>query len=191
MNVALVRRGSESVCASVWINHRKTIVLTLCLVLTVACTVSRYRYISLEDVPGIEIVEHGMPQLEGIRGASSMPTAYRLQRSQYEIEFRVNLDTYNAAVYIYVEPKIKDLGTLRMTDQKWRKIPAVSETTCHNYYYSTEHQNRLGFAWGCSAEGAGRIISFDVVTIDGIVLGQEDVPFQLKSNGISTLTDSL
>ncbi len=47
----------------------------------------------------------------------------------------------------------------------------------------------MSFGWGCRDAEDDRFISFDVVTMAGELLGEEDLPFELDRNGSYTLPD--
>jgi hypothetical protein len=159
--------------------------------LVTACARSKYRYISMKDVPGIEVVEYGRPRLKAIRGASSMPTEYRLERERYRLELRINLETYAPALVVRTEAKGTGLGVLHLVAQRSRKTPAASVAPCGSFYEVTGSPNQLSFGWACKDGDEGRFISFDVLTTAGQLVGEEDLPFELEENGYYFLPDLL
>lgn len=160
------------------------------LSLVVGCTTSTYRYISLEDVPRIEIVEHGKPRLEALQGASSMPTVYRLERDRYYLDLRVNLETYAPALKIRAHAMTEAPGTLQLVAKRWRKTSGTRAAPCGSFY-DVAASDQLNFGWGCKEGENGKFVSFDVMTTDGELLGQEDLPFRLEANGFYVLPDLL
>ena len=161
------------------------------LSMVAACTTSKYRYISLENVPGIEVVERGNPRLDRIRGASPMPTAYRLERDRYRLDLRVNLETYAPALRIRAEAKTDADGTLELAPKRWRRTSSTRAAPCGSFYDVAGSSDQLSFGWGCKEGENDHFISFDVMTVDGEVLGREDIPFTLEANGSYTLSDML
>ena len=168
--------------------------LGIFMVLTLtACAphVSTYRYISLEDIPGIRVEAMGEAELENLYFHSEMPVRYSLERKSYYISFHVNKESYFPSLTIVVS-SADDGGPLKLEHQRYRKAK-VSQSSCGpSFYRNADQLSRLGFGWSeCDELKQQQIISFDVLSADGEIIGQEDIPFELKSNGFYYVVDAI
>jgi hypothetical protein len=155
------------------------------------CAISRYRYISLEDAPGVVVQSHGAPALESLRFSSEMPVEYSVDREHYRLRFRVDVDSYLPKMGIAVDAKKGE--ALSLAQQRWRKTREGRSASCASFYPVENSASELDFAWVTCADDteAERYISFDVVGAAGRVIGIEDIPFKLKTNGVYVLPDLL
>lgn len=165
-------------------------VLALALVLcSVGCAVSRYQYISLEDVPGIEVETYGTPTLKNLYFSSRMPSRYHLAREHYRLSFYASLDSYLPEIRVAV--KGNDGELLRLSQQASRRARSDRVVPCGSFGNVAKTQGELRFSWvTCAESGADeRYISFDVTSENGLLVGSEDIPFELEANGFYAMPD--
>ena len=164
------------------------VVLGLC---STGCVpyVSTYEYIDLQDAPGFELGGFSVPDLDGLQSATKMPSLYRADRGRYRLECRVSPTSYLPAMLIRVFSEDSELAI----EQKRQRKAMARGRPCGSFYAVDDRRDLTKFAWvSCnSADPREAFISFDVVDTDGEVVGQEDIPFVLRSNGFYVLPDAL
>jgi hypothetical protein len=172
-----------------WLRALCSVVVALS---ALGCSFSRYRYISLEGQPGVEIENYETPTLKRLYFSSKMPIQYSLDRKDYRLEFRTNLDSYLPEMWIAVRGHDgEQLRMLQRASRRGRRDRAVS---CGSFgAVDNGAPNEIRFSWvTCAHAGRDeRYISFDVTSEAGSFVGMEDVPFELKTNGYYVLPDLL
>jgi hypothetical protein len=167
------------------------LVMVLAVPLGTGCAPSRYRFISLEEVPAISVDRHGTADLAGLYFSSTMPIEYSLYRERYSLRFRVPSDVYLPALQIAVEGKKGEV--LSLSQQGWRRARRDPRAPCGSFQTLPRSKSELRFSWtSCGKEAPDKqFISFDVLAESGQVVGNEDIPFKLKINGIYVVPDVL
>jgi hypothetical protein len=160
------------------------------LLMSFGCAVSRYQYISLADQPDVKVEAYDAPRLKRLYFSSAIPVEYSVKRKDYKLSFRTNLDTYFPQMQIGASGS--DGEPLRMTQQAARRARSDRAVPCGSFgSIDTNGTNELRFSWvTCADAGADeRYISFDVTSAAGQLLGREDIPFELVSDGFYVLPD--
>ena len=160
------------------------VLLVIVLVSCPACKMRKYRYISLESVPGIEIVERGEPQRENIWGVSAIPSVYRLRRDRYDLQFQVDLDNYGAVTSIRVVQSSETRSALRLVGWDFGEVATPNETSFCYFFSPRGAQDTLRWVCGGSTSDKSEFISFDVVSTDGELVAKEAIPFTIKESGV-------
>jgi hypothetical protein len=165
----------------------------LCVIIlvlsSVGCAVARYHYISLERYSEMKVESSDVPTLRNLHCASKMPIEYSLERKQYRLLFRPDLDSYLPEMLIVVQGA--DSRLLRMRQQPSRRARDDRLVPCGSFGPVEGKANALHFSWvTCKNAGAAeRYLSFDVVAESGELVASEDIPFDLKSNGFYVMPD--
>ena len=156
-----------------------------------------YKYISLEQLEGIEILSYGKSELSGLKSDSEMPISYELSRKDYILIFE--LDKKNHWASILVSSKSVDgVGLV---------IEAVAVGDCGGFdnwglQYYIDNLQALRYVWSpafnrnCNVGGnedypSQQLISFVVKSQEGKVFGEERLPFVLIKNGTYYEKDGL
>lgn len=177
--------------------------IVLLLLLLQGCVpyVNQFNYISLVDVPDIQVLEYGKYEPGKTFSHEEMPVKYELPRASYKLYFEI--DSYSAGKVLMVWSKSSSDDPL--------DVRAVDvEGSCggfRSYRSKNEYWNAVRakyYSWGaktrnCTSEGSSyqldvdqkyRVIAFEVLD-GGIVLGKEVIPFKWVNNGYYVHSDSL
>ena len=161
-------------------------------ILLAACAphVSKYRYISLTSVDGIEVRAHGKPDLESHFFSSQMPVWYSLPREAYVLHFHVIANSYHPSIRVELESRGE--ATLALRPQHARKRSGDVRRSCASTYPVDGERNKFDFGWACSdAAEEEMFISFDVLEENASAVEEADIPFVLEANGFYVLVDGL
>lgn len=143
-----------------------------------------YRYVSLEDVPGIRVEKRGKLDFEKAQDHAEMPFEYTLDRERYRLSFSRVFDGRSDMEIRASGDGQDSLGLLPRSDRT-----QFSERPCDRLFV---RQGALHFSWTCElAYKYQWFISFDVTDSAGQVIGEENIPFTIVRNGHWWETDSL
>ena len=150
-----------------------------------------YFYISLEDVPNIEIVETNKVKLNGLRNNSEIPKKYLIGRLGYELVFTINDDSY--LPHLDIQLISQPTNDLHLVPRRNMDLVSERGTICSNYYANRDNSSVMGFGWstGCLDEHFEKTISFDVVDSSSNLTIRENIPFKIGQNGKYTVFDGL
>lgn len=178
----------------------KHILLILIASMASACGphIGQYEYISLEDVPEIEVLLHGRTERDDVFLQSKMPIRYRLIRDDYLLYFEVNTEFHSGVLNARAEQSTGEALYIH-----GEEYPG-SCATFHPYYDSElvvmdEEKNAVTFSWGKNFEYCRertydphkQVLAFRVEGKDGEVLGNERLVFRLVENGIVVRIDAV
>jgi len=148
---------------------------------------AEYRYISLEQVNGVEIVDHGKAKLKNLKSHNTMPVKYLIKKDKYTLEFNLDKNSYLPAVIISaLSEKHEPLSIQHKLDS--------SSVGCASYKHVSDSSYELKFTWlGCNDkdDATKQKISVRIVDFAGNVVGEELIPFELKVNGIYVVQDAI
>jgi hypothetical protein len=177
--------------------YRLILVFLVALTLT-ACGVhiSRYQYISLEDVPEIQVLEYGKADRSDIFFQGAMPIRYKLVRDRYDLYFHINTEYHSGILNTKAE-----LATGVPLNIRGEEYPG----SCAALYYGEnlvvfgEGEKAVTFAWGknfkyChdgTYDPQKQILAFRVERDDGTVLGKERFLYRRVENGIVFAIDAI
>lgn len=144
-----------------------------------------YRYIRLDDAPGLSQSSDREPDLEGLYFAGTMPSGYRLDRPDYEMTFTVPMQSYLPALQVSVATP-----GLEIRPKESESPP--SPVFCGTWYPDPGNRRQLNFGWSSKCAD-GRPEQFSIVVTDesGSAVGEETVSFRLERNGWLILADAI
>ena len=164
--------------------------LAVALISAIGCVqVSRYRYLSFEDVPGADVESVAPIDVDNLVFGSTVPVEYSLAREGYALRLSIDPHSYfpNATV------ELADSQGVRLVPRPWRGARADRAAPCGSYDAIADSGEGFEFSWvvcGDNANQEERVVSFDVVG-DDLGVKEENVPFTLRSDGVYWLRDSL
>ena len=170
----------------------KKYLIFLAMINLVGCIVIRdYYYISLEDIPGIELVSNGIVQLKNLTGNSEIPTGYTLNRSSYILNLSIGDISPNPHLNVSIESKNGE--TLSFNPKIDYSLASRTGMLCTSYSRDEDFESRFIFAWapGCVSDDYDKVITFDVIDSEGKIIYQENIPFKLIKDGKYFLWDTL
>ena len=178
---------------------KNIVIIFTTLIFSVGCICKKfdYKYISLEQLNGIQIISHGKPEIPHLKSDNEMPVRYELAREKYVLIFE--LDKMNHWPSIFVSAKsMSNVGHI---------IEAVSVGDCGGFddwgtQYTIDNLQALRYVWSpafnrnCQVSGnedypVQQIIGFVVKNKEGKILGEEKLPFTLIKNGTYYEIDAL
>ena len=124
-------------------------------------------------------------------GESEFPSAYRLDRSSYRLDLRIESDRF--LPHVWIESSTPSGESLLVKPRSDRLARAGRPRPCGTYSGS-EPTEKLRFDWvicGPDAGAAEMTIAFDIVDGNNTTLGNEDLPFEFVTNGLYLPPDSL
>jgi hypothetical protein len=144
----------------------------------------RFKYVSLENVDGIQVEMYEKPDLRHTQlMESKFPTHYRLNRSAYSLRFTIAKDKFSP--HIWIEAVMPSGKKMRVKSRPDRLSKRGRARPCGTYSEASPTAS-LRFDWvicGSNAEPDEMRIAFDVQGAEGEVIGTEDIQFQLSDNG--------
>ncbi|WP_282610238.1 hypothetical protein [Pelagibius sp. Alg239-R121] len=149
----------------------------------------KYRYISIEDVEGIEILEYGKSDVGNLFFHGDMPVSYLLKRGSYNLKFDVDTGTHLPTMKVGVFSEAAEVPfSLQAGDHTSKSIGVAFD------YPNGLPVNALRF--GPSYEYRFReretyTVVFDVVDSETNMIAREAVEFRLETNGIYYEIDAL
>jgi len=162
--------------------------LVLALSLATGCQLYRYRYVSFDKVPGAKVESVAPAEVENLVFGSTIPVEYSLAREGYTLRLSVDPRSYfpNATV------ELADSRGARLVPRPWRGAHADRPSPCGSYDGIAESGQRFEFNWACgdNANLDEYVVAFDVVG-ENLGVKEEALQFELKSDGIYCLRDSL
>lgn len=145
-----------------------------------------YRYISLEQVPGIRVERIAKISQPALRRDSAVAVEYSLLRRYYKLNFSVIQDSLHPALKIAVEGGNHSVGFHRDVS-----VRAPNGAICASFYPATAASFDFGWASECTDPRLPKVIDFEVRNADGTVVERENIVFSLKENGVYTAIDAL
>ena len=167
------------------------VIILTALIFSVGCFYikSDYKYISLEQLDGIQIISHGKSELSGLKSDNEMPVRYELARKNYVLIFELDKKNYWPSIFVSAK-SLSNVGLI---------IEAGSFGSCGGFedwgfQYMIDNLPALRYVWSpafninCRVRDnedypIEQIISFAVKNKEGKILGEEKLPFTLKRNG--------
>jgi hypothetical protein len=143
-----------------------------------------YRYISLEQVPGIRVDRTTKVTQEKLRGNSAMAVEYSLEREHYTLHFSVVQGSLHPALKVAIEG-----GNYSVQFRRDMNVRAPDGTICASFYPATAASFDFGWAPECTDPGLPKVIDFEVRNGGGETVAQESIVFSLKENGVYSATD--
>lgn len=152
-----------------------------------------YRYISLEKIPDIQVLDYGKTQIGSIESHKEMPVRYELKRKHYILFFDLVLQYQWPAVFIRSE-------TLDGFNLKIEELKGGICGGFDNFFFKDQDPRENMYHWApfwprCPKETTAlsqyQIILFRVVDEKGNILGEEKLPFSLIENGIYVVIDAI
>ena len=151
---------------------------------------SKYYYVSLEGVDGIEVLKKSKVELKKLDKNSEIATEYLLSRDGYKLKFLIGNQSY----YPHLNISVSDLNSsLSLKARRDYNVVSKKGGICASYYFNVERPLAMDFGWSvdCIAEDIEKVISFDVIDEFGSVIKSENVRFDINSDGEYTLVDAL
>jgi hypothetical protein len=143
-----------------------------------------YRYIRLDESPGLQALAKSQPTLAGLHFAGPMIARYRLERAGYVIDIVVPEQSYLPALEIRARTPGVVLKPLP-------EVPAAA-AFCGAWYPVPDDPGRIDFGWSPHCEdGRPAEIVFEVRGSRGESLGIERLAFRLEANGWLLLVDAV
>lgn len=151
--------------------------------------VSRYQYLSFENVPGADVESVAPIDVENLVFGSTIPVEYSLAREGYTLRLSIDPRSYfpNATV------ELADSPGVHLVPRPSRGARADRPRPCGSYDDIAESGERFEFSWvicGDNTNQEERVVAFDVVG-DNWGVKEENLPFTLRSDGVYWLPDSL
>jgi hypothetical protein len=172
---------------------RKAVLLALAVALGAAtgCIphVSRYRYLSFEELQGVNVESVAPIEVENLVFGSVIPVEYSLVREGYTLRMSVDPRSYfpNATV------ELTDASDVRLVPRPSRGASANRPRPCGSYDEIAISGDSFVFSWvicGVDADPDELVVAFDVVG-GNLGVREEALQFMLRSDGIYWLRDSL
>lgn len=168
-----------------------SLALSIVAAATVGCVpqVSRFRYLSFEEVPGISVESVAPVELENLVSGPTIPIRYSLVRENYKLLINIDAHSYlpNATI------ELANSNGYRLVTRPLRGMRIDRPTPCGSYNGISASGDRFEFSWiicGDTANPGELVVAFDVVAKGGEVM-EEAIPFTLRKDGVYWLRDSL
>ncbi len=161
-------------------------------VLVGGCVSLRYRYISLEKVPDIRVQALGRARLaRRLIWHREMPLEYVLTRDRYVL--RMSIDPKHFGPHVRISVEGLPVRPLMLLPRPERVRRSATSRPCGTYN-GTQVAPAFQFTWVICSRGEGveeMSISFDVVGADGLLIAEENLPFELIDNGVYMVPEGL
>lgn len=174
-----------------YIGRGASLALAVALVSTMGCLphVSRYRYLSFEEMPGVRVESVAPVEVENLVFGSTIPVEYSLVREGYTLRMSIDPRSYfpNARIELVDSPGV------RLVPRPSRGARANRPRPCGSYDDIATSGDRFEFSWvicGDDANPEELVIAFDVVG-ENLGVKEEDLQFTLRRDGVYWLRDSL
>ena len=163
--------------------------LVLALVSAMGCHVSRYRYLSFDEVPGVDVESVAPVEVENLVFGSTIPVEYSLARDGYTLRISIDPRSYfpNATIQLAGSPGV------RLVPRPSRGADLDRPRPCGSYDGIAASGETFEFSWVICGENASPgelVVGFDVVG-ENFGTREEALQFELRSDGIYWLRDSL
>lgn len=167
------------------------LLLAVALSLATGCLpqVSRYRYLSFEDLPGVEVEQVAPIDVKNLVLGSTIPVEYSIAREGYRLQISIDPHSYIPNVTI----ALADSPGVRLVPRPGRGAGADRPRPCGSYDAIAPSGRSFEFTWVICGEDATpeeRVVSFDVVGKD-LGVKEETLQFTMRSDGVYWLRDSL
>lgn len=166
------------------------LVVASCIMLT-SCgepRIFRYRYISLAQMPGIEVVQMAPVKLENLISGPTIPIEYLLSREQYSLRIKIDPKSYVTGATV----KLSNSPDFRLVPQPRRGARPERPQSCGAYDPITPTADQFEFVWNkCSelVDQSEKVIAFDVVGRDRVIY-PETLAFDLEKDGFYWILES-
>ena len=150
---------------------------------------STYRYISLEEVEGISVVEKGRADISQIYSHTEMPLKYELDRELYTLYFTMK-QRYATSVRIIakkndapisIEEKYISGSCGGFRDEYLKENASLEESKTKFYMWGSRGRECIHDRYSPNKEHS--YIVFDVIDENGKKIGSEKIPFKFIVNG--------
>jgi len=157
--------------------------------LTTGCQVSRYRYLSFEAQPDVDVQSVAPVEVENLVFGSTIPVEYSLGRDGYALRISIDPKSYfpNAAV------ELADSPGVQLVPRPARGASSSRPRPCGSYDDIAASGKGFEFSWvicGNDASPEELVVAFDVIGED-FGIKEESLHFTLRSGGVYWLRDSL
>ena len=148
----------------------------------------KYRYINLEAVEGIEVLEYGQSEVKNLFFHDDMPVTYLLRRDSYSLKFDIDKSSYGAAMTAtllgeevenpLLQPGTLDGGVATVTfdDRSYLPGNALKFGPSSRFRYSERETYR---------------VVFDIADDAGNRIARESIEFRLETNGVYYVIDAI
>lgn len=180
-------RSSMRICKIL----RHAILWCLAIVVASCAKVERdYFYISLEQSPGIKVVDRRMLVLKDLQHDGVVPTDYVAERGAYILQLRILDVSYFPHMEISVSGA--DHGAYEIRPRVDISVVGEGGNICASYDVHT-NGSVMDFGWDtdCLAERVPKFVSFDILNQTGVVIGHEHILFTVVQNGTYTVLDAI
>lgn len=164
----------------------------------------KYRYISLDAVDGIEIIEQGRSEIDNLFFHSDMPVTYALTRKAYRLRFEVDKRTYGAEMTVTLLSDVIENPLLQAGAPDDRSAgvtfdyasPAAQARSGSAAFDDTKARSgqALKFRPSYGSRSSGREtyrLVLDVADGSGQRIARESLEFQLETNGFYYVIDAI
>ena len=141
----------------------------------------KYRYISFEKIPNIQILTYEKSEVNSLKFHGPMASRYQLERNLYTLFLNIDKHSKRPSVFI----KLQQHNGINIM------VKGVSISNCGGFDSLHENGAELRYEWWgfikqecLRANTDEQIISFQVLNEEGNILKEEKLPFILKENGI-------
>lgn len=156
-------------------------------VLVSACApvFSRYRYVSLENYGDAQIVDRG-EVTPGQRTffVGELPIRYRVERPAYTVVIELSRNAEFPKVELLVQP----LGKRTV---EFAKKGEVGVPECVNYGQFGEFRWQYFITCESGFDELDKVIRFNVRDLEGNLLGEEAIPYEVKRDGFFYYIDAI
>ena len=177
---------------------KRIVIIFTALLFSVGCVPKffEYKYISLEQLEGVQVISHGKSEISHLLSDNEMPVRYELARESYILVFELDKKYYWPSIFVGSK-SLSNVGLI---------IEAIAIGDCGRFdvwgTYTIDNLQALRYVWSpagsinCRVSDiedypAQQIIGFVVKNQEGKVLGEEKLPFTLIRNGTYYEYDSL
>lgn len=171
----------------------KNNILILFSILCASCISHKddYYYISLQNAEGIEVNKIQVPNNSNIHVEQPMAVEYSLRREKYTIRFEIDPRGYLPNMLVSAFSSKTDVN-IQVTPVKFRKIKNGDKNKCNPSYIESEDYSFKFVLINCIQTGSENVqyISFDII-VNKLVIGSEDIPFEVIKNGYFRVLDGI
>lgn len=178
---------------------KRIVIIFTTLLFSVGCMSKSfdYKYISLEQFEGIQVISHGRSELSRLKSDNEMPIRYELARENYVLIFELDKKNHWPSVFVS-SVSLSNVGLI---------IEAIAVGDCGGFddwgiQYKIDNLQALRYVWSpafnrnCQVSGnedypSQQMIGFVVKDQGGNILGEEKLPFTLIRNGTYYEKDGL
>lgn len=146
---------------------------------------SRYRYVSLENYGDAQVVDRGeVTPGERTSFVGELPIRYAVDRPAYTVVFELSRDAEFPEVELLVQP----LGERTLEFARKREVEVPE---CVNYGQYGEFRWQYFITCESGFDELDKVIRFNVRDLEGNLLGEEAIPYEIKRDGFFYYIDAI